>query len=101
MNNFTYQNATRIIFGKDTELQVGEEVKKYASRILLHYGGGSIKKSGLYDRVVASLKESGVDFIELPGAQPNPRVSLVRQGIELCRENDIGFILAVGGGSAI
>ncbi len=101
MNNFTYHNATRIIFGKDTELQVGEEVKKYASRILLHYGGGSIKKSGLYDRVVASLKESGVDFIELPGAQPNPRVSLVRQGIELCRENDIGFILAVGGGSAI
>jgi len=101
MNNFTYQNATKIIFGKKTEYQVGSEVKKYADKVLLHYGGGSIKKSGLYDRVVSSLNEHGIQYIELGGVQPNPRVSLVRKGIEICRENDIKFILAVGGGSAI
>jgi alcohol dehydrogenase YqhD (iron-dependent ADH family) len=101
MNNFTFQSATRIVFGKDTECLAGPEVKRHADRILLHYGGGSIKKSGLYDRVIASLNESGIEFIELGGVQPNPRVSLVRKGIELCREHDIPFILAVGGGSVI
>jgi alcohol dehydrogenase YqhD (iron-dependent ADH family) len=101
MNHFTYYNATRVIFGKDTELQAGGQVKKYASKVLLHYGGGSIKKSGLYDRIVASLNENGIEFIDLPGVQPNPRVSLVRKGIDICRENNIGFILAAGGGSAI
>ncbi|HHT65080.1 MAG: iron-containing alcohol dehydrogenase [Caldicoprobacterales bacterium] len=101
MNNFTFQSATKIIFGRDTEQQVGAEVKKHANRILLHYGGGSIKKSGLYDRVTVSLKENGVEFIELAGVQPNPRVSLVRKGIQLCRDNNIPFILAVGGGSVI
>jgi alcohol dehydrogenase YqhD (iron-dependent ADH family) len=101
MNNFTFRSATKVIFGRDTEHQVGAEVKKFAGKVLLHYGGGSIKKSGLYDRVVASLKESGIEIVELGGVQPNPRVSLVRQGIELCREQDIPFILAVGGGSVI
>ena len=101
MINFTYYNPTRTIFGKDTELQVGQEIRKYAQKVLFHYGGGSIKKSGLYDRVVASLKENGIEFIELPGVRPNPRVSLVRKGIDICRENKIDFILAVGGGSVI
>jgi alcohol dehydrogenase YqhD (iron-dependent ADH family) len=101
MNNFTFHNATRIIFGKDTEQQVGEQVKKYTDKVLLHYGGGSIKRSGLYDRVVASLKENSIEFIELSGVQPNPRVSLVCKGIDLCRQHNIGFILAVGGGSTI
>ncbi len=101
MNNFTFQNATKIIFGKGTEHQVGEEVKKHAGKVLLHYGGGSIKKTGLYDRVVASLKNNGVEFVELGGVQPNPRVSLVREGIKICREENIPFILAVGGGSVI
>ena len=96
MNNFTFQSATKIIFGRDTEQQVGAEVKKHANRILLHYGGGSIKKSGLYDRVTVSLKENGVEFIELAGVQPNPRVSLVRKGIQLCRDNNIPFILLCG-----
>ncbi|HPC78289.1 MAG TPA: iron-containing alcohol dehydrogenase, partial [bacterium] len=68
---------------------------------LLHYGKGSIIKTGLYDRVVKSLKEEGIDFIELGGVQPNPRVSLVREGIEICRKNGINFILAIGGGSVI
>lgn len=101
MENFTFHNATKIIFGRDTEQQVGAEVKRYSSKILLHYGGGSIKKTGLYDRVVKSLKDAGVEFVELSGVQPNPRLSLVREGIRICRENGINFILAVGGGSVI
>jgi len=101
MENFNFVCPTEIIFGKDTENQVGKKVKQYSDKILLHYGGGSIKKNGLYERVVKSLKAAEVDFIELPGVQPNPRLSLVKEGIEICRKNDIGFILAVGGGSVI
>ncbi|MBM7870786.1 alcohol dehydrogenase YqhD (iron-dependent ADH family) [Clostridium pascui] len=101
MINFSYQNATKIIFGKNTEDEVGNEAKKYGNRILLHYGGGSIKKSGLYDRVVKSLKDAGVEIFELGGVKPNPRLSLVRAGIELCHKNNIDLILAVGGGSVI
>lgn len=101
LDNFTFHSPTKIIFGRDTEQQVGCEAKKHATRVLLHYGGGSIKRSGLYQRVVESLQRAGVDFIELGGVQPNPRLSLVRQGIQLCRDEDIDFILAVGGGSVI
>jgi len=101
MENFVFQNKTKIIFGRDTENQVGEEVKAHSSKVLLHYGAASIKKSGLYDKVAASLKKSGVEFFELSGVLPNPRLSLVKEGIELCRKNGIGFILAVGGGSVI
>ncbi|MBU3113974.1 iron-containing alcohol dehydrogenase [Clostridium lacusfryxellense] len=101
MDNFTFQNTTKIIFGKGSENNVGQEVSKYSKKILLHYGGGTIKKTGLYDRVVTSLKDAGVDFIELGGVKPNPRLSLVQEGIKICRENSIGFILAIGGGSVI
>ncbi|HIZ55168.1 MAG TPA: iron-containing alcohol dehydrogenase [Firmicutes bacterium] len=101
MNNFTFQVPTKIIFGRGTQKQVGAEVKKHADKILLHYGGGSIRKSGLYDTVTASLREAGVDYLELGGVQPNPRLALVQEGIQLCRDNNIGFILAVGGGSVI
>lgn len=102
MENFEFQCATKMIFGKDTELRVGEELKKHgATRVLFVYGGSSIKKSGLYDRVVASLQEAGLWFTELPGVVPNPRVSLVRRGIEICRAEKIDFLLAVGGGSVI
>ena len=101
MNNFSFQNATKIIFGKGTEENVGEETKLHADKVLLHYGGGSIKQSGLYDRVTASLKKSGVAFVELAGVKPNPRLSLVKEGIKICRDNGINFILAVGGGSVI
>jgi alcohol dehydrogenase YqhD (iron-dependent ADH family) len=101
MENFVFQNKTKIIFGRDTENQVGEETARHAKKALLHYGGGSVKKSGLYDRVTASLKKAGVEYVELGGAKPNPRVSLVREGIDICRKNGINFILAVGGGSAI
>ncbi len=101
MENFIFQNPTRFIFGKKAENQVGKEAAQYCKKILLHYGGGSIKKSGLYQRVVASLKESGINYIELAGVKPNPRLSLVHEGIKICREQGIQLILAVGGGSVI
>ncbi|HHU37398.1 MAG TPA: iron-containing alcohol dehydrogenase [Treponema sp.] len=101
MDNFEFHNPTRIIFGKGVESQVGDEVAKYSKKVLIHYGGGSAIKSGLIDRVRISLKAAGVDFVELGGVQPNPRVALVREGIELCRKESISFILAVGGGSVI
>jgi alcohol dehydrogenase YqhD (iron-dependent ADH family) len=101
MDNFTFQNPTKIIFGKDAENEVGKEISGYSKKILLHYGGGSIKKTGLYDKVIASLKEEKIEYIELSGVKPNPRLSLVQEGIKLCRENNITFILAIGGGSVI
>jgi len=101
MNNFTYQNYTKIIFGKGTESQVGEQTKMMGGKVLFHYGGGSIKTTGLYDKITDSLREAGVEFIELGGAVPNPRLSLVREGIEICRREGVVSILAVGGGSAI
>jgi alcohol dehydrogenase YqhD (iron-dependent ADH family) len=101
MDNFTFHNPTKIIFGKYTESQTGSEVARFARKVLLHFGGGSVVKSGLLDRVRASLKAAGVEAIELGGALPNPRVGLVREGIALCRKEGIGFILAVGGGSVI
>ena len=101
MDDFVFTNPTKIIFGKGAVAKTGDEVKKIASRVLLHYGKGSIKKNGVYDMVVRSLEEAGVDHIELSGAAPNPRLSLVKEGIELCRRNEIDFILAIGGGSAI
>jgi alcohol dehydrogenase YqhD (iron-dependent ADH family) len=101
MESFTFQNATKIIFGKGTESRVGEGTARIARKVLLHYGGGSIKSSGLYDRVCASLRAAGVEFVELAGVKPNPRLSLVREGIRICREKKCALILAVGGGSVI
>lgn len=101
MENFVFQNTTKIIFGKGTEKSAGAEIKKYSNKALLHYGGQSIKKYGLYERVIKSLADAGIEFIELSGVQPNPVLSMVKEGIELCRKNNIGFILAVGGGSVI
>ena len=101
MKNFEFQNPTKIIFGRGTEEKVGDEVAVYSKNILLHFGSGSIKASGLYDRVTASLKKAGVTWVELGGVQPNPRLSLVHEGVKLCKENKLGFILAVGGGSVI
>ena len=101
MNNFVFQNATNIIFGKEIENNVGEEVSRYSNKVLLHYGGGSIKKSGLYNKIIESLKRSNIQYFELSGVKPNPRLSLVNEGIKLCRDNGIEFILAVGGGSVI
>ena len=101
MHNFDYCVPTRLLFGKDTQKQVGATLKPHASKVLLHYGGQSIKRSGLYDEVVASLNEAGVAFVELGGVVPNPRLSLVHEGIALCKAEGVDLILAVGGGSVI
>ena len=100
MENFVFHNPTRIIFGKDSQQQVGRELKGYR-KVLLHYGTGSIKRCGLYDQVVNSLQEAGIEWVELGGAKPNPLLSLVYEGIRLCRENGVELVLAVGGGSTI
>jgi alcohol dehydrogenase len=101
MENFVFENPTRIIFGKDTHKVVGKEVKKYSDRILLHYGMGSIKKSGLYDRIIQSLKKEKIEFFELGGVKPNPGLDLTIKGSGICRKEGIDFILAAGGGSVI
>lgn len=101
MLNFSFKNHTEIIFGKDVEERVGSLVKPIAQKVLLHYGGGSIKESGLYDRVIQSLKAANIDFVELGNVVANPRISKVREGITLCRKENVDFILAVGGGSVI
>ncbi len=101
MLNFDYRLPTRMIFGKDTRSDIGALIKPYAGKALLHYGGGSVKKSGLYDEVVRSLNRAGVPFVELCGVVPNPRLSLVQAGVELCRREGVDLILAVGGGSVI
>nr|WP_122013078.1 iron-containing alcohol dehydrogenase [Maliibacterium massiliense] len=102
MQDFVFHVPTKFIFGRNTEGQAGAEIRAFGGKtVLLHYGGGSIKKSGLYERVVASLKEAGLSFVELAGVKPNPRLSLVREGIDLCRRAQVDFILAVGGGSVI
>lgn len=101
MENFIYQCPTKIIFGKDSENRVGEEIKGISDKILFIYGTKSIKKFGLYDRVKNSLKEASIESIELPGVQANPHLELVKKGIEACRKYNLGFILAVGGGSVI
>jgi len=101
MRNFIFDNSTRVIFGKDSERQLGTEIKKYSEKVMLHYGGGSIKKNGIYEKVVKILEEKGIEIIEFGGVKPNPNLKTIYEGIKICRENDIDFILAVGGGSAI
>ncbi|MCY8979650.1 iron-containing alcohol dehydrogenase [Bacillus halotolerans] len=101
MENFTYYNPTKLIFGKGQLEQLRKELKQYGKNVLLVYGGGSIKRNGLYDQVTGILKEEGAAVYELPGVEPNPRLATVEKGIDLCRQHDIDFLLAVGGGSVI
>ena len=102
MNNFTFYAPTKVVFGKGTESQVGALVAaQNCKKVLLHYGSGSVKKTGLLDRVKKSLDESGISYVELGGVVPNPRLSLVREGIALCKKEGVDFLLAVGGGSVI
>ncbi|ANY72315.1 butanol dehydrogenase [Paenibacillus ihbetae] len=101
MRPFVFHNPTRLIFGKGKLSALKEEVSKYDKNVLLVYGGGSIKRSGLYDQVLSLLKEAGVSVTELAGVEPNPRLSTVHKGVSLCREHSIDLILAVGGGSVI
>lgn len=102
MKNFTFYSPTFFVFGKKTENEAGHYIKKYGgSKVLIHYGGGSVVRSGLIDRIKASLDKEGIRYTELGGVQPNPRSGLVYKGIELCRKENVDFILAVGGGSVI
>lgn len=101
MENFNYYIPTEIFFGKNQIEKLGKNIKKYGSKVLLCYGGGSIKKIGLYDKVIEILKENDLEYFELGGIEPNPRIESVREGIKICRENNIDFILPVGGGSTI
>lgn len=102
MKDFKYYAPTHVVFGKDSEKQVADLIKKFGgTKVLLHYGGQSAIKSGLLPQVEADLKAAGIEYVALGGVVPNPRVSLVRKGIEICRQEGIDFILAVGGGSVI
>ncbi len=102
MKDFHYYAPTEVVFGADAENQTGKMVKKYGgTKVLVHYGGGSVVRSGLLDVVCKSLEAEGIAYVKLGGVVPNPRVSLVREGIELCRKEGVDFLLAVGGGSVI
>jgi len=102
MLDFTYYTPTKVFFGKDTHKQVGEIIRGYGfKKIMLQYGKGSIKKSGLYDDVMTSLSENGIEVVEMGGVDPNPRLSFVREAIKKAKDENVEMILAVGGGSAI
>lgn len=102
MNNFTFYSPTYFVFGKAEENNAGQYVKRFGgSKVLLHFGGGSVIRSGLLDRVKASLEREGLSCVELGGVKPNPRSGLVYEGIDLCRKEKVDFVLAVGGGSTI
>ena len=102
MENFSFYSPTEFVFGKGTENECGKYLKKFGgTRVLLHYGSGSVIKSGLLDRVKKSLDDSGIYYVELGGVKPNPRDTKVYEGIEICKKENLDFILSVGGGSCI
>jgi butanol dehydrogenase len=101
MLNFNYSIPTKIFFGKDKINVLGKQLKEYGSKVLLVYGGGSIKRNGLYAKVISILNESQISYWELSGVEPNPRIETVKKGAQLCKENSIDLVLAVGGGSSI
>lgn len=102
MNNFEYCVPTKVIFGRDTQKRAGEIIREYGFRkVMIHYGGGSVKRSGLLDQVTSSLEEAGIETILFGGVQANPTLSKALEGMEICRRENVDFILAVGGGSVI
>lgn len=102
MFNFKYYTPTKVVFGKETELQVAELIKEFGGKkVLIHYGGGSVVRSGLLGKVTDILDKEGIAYVTLGGAVPNPHLGLVYEGIELCKKEGVDFLLAVGGGSAI
>ena len=102
MHDFVYYTPTKIIFGKNTEQQCGGLIKAHkCHKVLIHYGGQSALRSGLVDKIKASLEAEGLAYVTLGGVVPNPRLSLIREGIELARREGVDFVLAVGGGSVI
>lgn len=102
MNNFTFYSPTYFVFGKESENETGKYVKRFGgTKVLIHYGGGSVVRTGLLDRVKKSLEAEGISYVELGGVKPNPRSGLVYEGIELAKKEGVDFVLAVGGGSTI
>ena len=101
MNSFIYDIPVKVYFGRDQLSYLGTELRKFGRRVLLTYGGGSIKRNGLYDRVVSELRNADMEVYELSGIEPNPRIESVRQGVAMCKEHNIDVLLAVGGGSTI
>jgi len=102
MKNFNYYTPTRVIFGRNTENQVGELIKQQeCTKVLVHYGSSSAKSSGLLEKIFASLSREGIDYVSLGGVVPNPRLSKVYEGIKLCKQENVDFILSIGGGSVI
>jgi len=100
-SNFIYDIPTKIYFGENKLGYLGEELKKYGTRVLMVYGGGSIKKTGLYDKITEEIKKAGLELFECPGIEPNPRHTSVNKGADICKKEHIDVILAVGGGSVI
>ncbi len=102
MLNFDYYTPTRVVFGRNTEAETGKLIREQkCQKVLVHYGSGSVVRSGLLERIYASLKAEGIQYVSLGGVVPNPRLSKVREGIALGQKEGVDFILAVGGGSVI
>ena len=101
MNNFVYDIPVKVYFGENQLQHLGEELSKFGTRVLLTYGGGSIKKIGLYDKVIAEIERAGLEVVELSGIEPNPRIDSVRRGAQMCKDHNIDVLLAVGGGSTL
>lgn len=101
MNTFSFYNPTRILFGRGMEEHLGSQAAQYGTKVLVHFGSNRVKENGLFDRAAENLRNAGLEVFELGGVKPNPRLSLVEQGIELCRRNNIDCIIALGGGSVI
>ena len=97
--NFSYHNPTKLYFGKDSLNFLKEELKNYGNKVLLNYGSGSVKRNGIYDQVVAILREAGKTIVENPGVMTNPTLEKLNEGVKMARENDVDLILALGGGS--
>lgn len=101
LGNFVYANPAKLYFGDEAQKNLAEALKPFGKKVLLTYGGGSIKRNGVYDDVIAALNAAGKDVVELPGVMPNPTVEKLNEGAKVARENNVDFILAVGGGSTI
>ena len=101
LGNFTYENPTKIIFGPDSMNALSKELANYGERVQLIYGGGSIKKNGIYEQVIEALKNAGKTVVEDAGVMPNPTIEKLREGVKIARDNNVDFLLAVGGGSCV
>ena len=102
MKDFNFYAPTRVVFGREAEEKLPQLIQQYGGRkVLVHFGGGSARRSGLLDKVEKMLTEAGINYVELGGVVPNPLLSKVKEGIELCKRENVDFILAVGGGSVI